>query len=313
MPIPEVIDVHVHLCRSTEELKKVWPRPGFPDEWLWGCPDNVIQFMNREGISHLCTLTFMDTHLMLGTRLSRLPEAEREGSRHALLQDMKDRVCKFNTWGCQLGQRERRIIPFAAIDIGLFFGDENAMMEELEDKLQMGAKGVKVVPTFTGYLPGDRRMFPLYERMQEVGLPVLSDSGTGDGLGLYIDQGYGEPANFADVFRNFPRLKFILAHLPSAYWDQRLDIASQFPQVYFDTSGGFSSQQWQGRDAHRSCAVEDAARLMRSVGIHRVLFGSDGPMADFRLQFEQIMELSLLDEEKRRIFSENARELLELT
>jgi predicted TIM-barrel fold metal-dependent hydrolase len=49
------------------------------------------------------------------------------------------------------------------------------------------------------------------------------------------------------------------------------------------------------------------------VGIHRVLFGSDGPMADFRLQFEQIMELSLLDEEKRRIFSENARELLELT
>jgi predicted TIM-barrel fold metal-dependent hydrolase len=115
------------------------------------------------------------------------------------------------------------------------------------------------------------------------------------------------------VFRNFPRLKFILAHLPSAYWDQRLDIASQFPQVYFDTSGGFSSQQWQGRDAHRSCAVEDAARLMRSVGIHRVLFGSDGPMADFRLQFEQIMELSLLDEEKRRIFSENARELLELT
>ncbi|MEK7848612.1 MAG: amidohydrolase family protein, partial [Chloroflexota bacterium] len=284
----------------------------YPDDWLWANPERVIPFMDREGISHLCTLTFMDTHSMIEQRLSRLPEPQREAARPALQREMVEKTQRFNAWGCELGRKEKRILPFAAIDIGLFFGDEAAMMEELEEKLRLGVRGVKMVPAVTGVLPADRRMFPLYDRLQEAGVPVLADSGTGDGLGVHLDRAYGEPANFVEVFRHFPRLKLILAHLPSAYWDQRLDIAREFPQVYFDTACGFSSPQWPGRDGRRCCALEDAPRLLRGVGIHRVLFGTDCPAMDFRPQLQQIMGLPLTDAEKRRILSENARELLGL-
>jgi predicted TIM-barrel fold metal-dependent hydrolase len=312
MAAPEIVDVHVHLCRDTAQEKLVWPRPGFPDEWRWGSPDKVVPFMDREGISHLCTLTYIDTHSMVEQRLSRLPEAQRAEARPALQQQVVEHNRRFNTWGCELGRKERRIIPFAAIDIGLFFGDETAMMEELEEKIRLGVRGVKMVPAFSGSFPADRRMFPLYDRLQEAGLPVLSDSGTGEGYGSYPGGSYGEPVNFVEVCRSFPSLKLILAHMPSAYWDQRLDIAREFPQVYFDTAGGFSSPQWPGRDGRRCCAIEDAPRLLRNIGTHRVLFGSDGPMVDLRPQLHQIVELPLSDEEKRRILSENARELLGL-
>ncbi len=312
MAAPEVIDVHVHLCRDTAQEKLVWPRPGFPDEWRWASPDKAIPFMDREGISHLCTLTHIDTHSMIEQRLSRLPEAQREEARTALQPEMVERIRKFNAWGCELGRKDKRFIPFASIGIGFFFGDETAMMEELEEKLRMGMRGAKMLPGISGTFPADRRMFPVYDRLQEAGLPVLADSGSGDGWGVHLDQVYGEPVNFVEVFRSFPRLKFILAHLPSAYWDQRVDIAREFPQVYFDTAGGFGSPQWPGRDVRRCCAVEDAPRLLRNVGIHRVLFGSDAPALEVLPQLHQIVELPLSDEEKRRILSENARELLGL-
>lgn len=312
MALHEVIDVHVHLSRNTAQEKLVWPRPGYPDEWYWANPEKVVPFMDREGISHICTLTFMDTHSMIEQRLSRLPESQREAARPALQGEMVEKTRRFNTWGCELGRREKRILPFAAIDIGLFFGDGTAMMEEVEEKLKMGVRGVKMVPAVTGSFPADRRMFPLYARLQEVGVPVLADSGTGDGLGVHLDRAYGEPANFAEVFRHFPRLKLIMAHLPSAYWDQRLEIAREFPQVYFDTACGFNGPHWPGRDGRRCCALEDAPRLLRGVGVHRVLFGSDSPSVDFRPQLQQILGLPLTDEEKRRLLSENARELLGL-
>lgn len=312
MEVAEVVDVHVHLCRDTAQERLVWPHLGFPDEWYWANQEKVIPFMDREGISHMCILTFVDTHSMIEQRLSRLPEAQREAARPTLQPEMVERTRRFNTWGCELGRSEKRIIPFAGIQIGFFFGDETAMMEELEEKIKMGVRGVKMAPGGSGDFPADRRMFPLYDRLQEAGLPVLSDTGAGIGRGPHQDQAYGEPVNFVEVFRNFPRLKFIMAHLGGAYWDQRLDIAREFPQVYFDTACGFSSDRWPGRDGRRSCAIEDTPRLLRNIGTHRVLFGTDSPALDFRFQLQQIVELPLSDEEKRRILSENARELLGL-
>ena len=315
MAAPEIIDVHVHLSRDTAQEKLVWPRPGFPDEWYWANPEKVVPFMDREGISHICTLTFIDTHSMLEQRLARLTPATEKAKRETRRRfedEMIERIKRFNTWGCELGAREKRIIPFSAIEIGLFFGREREMMEDLEEKIKLGARGVKMVPAVMGYFPGDRRMFPLYDRLQEVGLPILADSGTGTDIGIYKGETYGEPVHFAEVFRSFPRLKFIMAHLPSAFWDERIDIAREFPQVYFDTACGFNSEERRGRDGCRACSVDDAARLLRKVGVHRVLFGSDAPSVDFRPQVYQILGLPLSDEEKRRILRENAKEFLGL-
>ena len=56
--------------------------------------------------------------------------------------------------------------------------------------------------------------------------------------------------------------------------------------------------------------VEDSARFLRKIGTHRIVFGSDGPGSEPRQQFQQIMRLSLTDQEKRQVLSENAKQFM---
>jgi hypothetical protein len=120
---------------------------------------------------------------------------------------------------------------------------------------------------------------------------------------------YGEPANFAEVLEAFPRLRLVMAHFPSAYWDERVALAHQFPNLYFDTSGSFYAENIEVRDGYRAAALDDATRLIRSVGADRFMFGSDGPRFLFQPQLEQIIGLDLTDDERQMILAGNARRI----
>ena len=53
--------------------------------------------------------------------------------------------------------------------------------------------------------------------------------------------------------------------------------------------------------------VEDAVRLIRSLGADRFLFGSDGPRFLLQPQLEQILALDLTDDERQMILAGNAK------
>ena len=306
----EIVDVHVHLSDTIAHEKIVFPRPGAPDEWYVGNAENCIPFMDSKGISYTFAINRMATNRMLASRLARLPEDQRKEIEPEMKQDLVKRLKDFNTWVCEYYKEQPRIIPFVNVDIGVFW-DETAMMEELEEKIQMGTRGVKIHPGGGFFFPGDKRMSALYDRCQQAGLVILADSGpiwpTPE-----VPGGHGEPIYFAPVFEEFPRLKFIMAHLCSGYWDERIEIAQRFPQVMFDTSGGFYNNDFKVRDGHRACAVEDAVRVLRKIGVERSMFGTDGGGDDVEIQAGQILGLKLEDSEKRRILSENAKEYLDL-
>lgn len=310
MPAIEIVNVHVHLSDTLEHEKAVFPRPGVPDEWYVGNPENVIPFMDTKGISYTFAINRMATNRMLAGRLARLPEEQRKGAEEELKQDLVGRLKAFNTWVCEYHRQEPRIIPFVNVDIGVFW-DKQVMMDELEEKVQMGARGVKIHPGGGHFFPGDKRMFPLYERCQEAGLVILADSGpiwpTPE-----VPGAHGEPVHFLPVFEQFPSLQFIMAHLCSAYWDERIEIAQRFPQVLFDSSGGFFSRDFYPRDGHRACPLEDAPRLLRKVGVERVMFGTDGAGDDVEAQAAQVLGLKLTDSEKEQILAKNAKALLGL-
>ena len=63
------------------------------------------------------------------------------------------------------------------------------------------------------------------------------------------------------------------------------------------------------RDGPRAAALEDATRLIRSVGADRFMFGSDGPRFLLQPQLEQIIGLDLTDDERQMILAGNARSI----
>ena len=297
--------MHVHLCRTPEQEAIVFPRRGLPLEWRWANGDACGDYMTRNDVEAIVGLNYMVVPEMFEQQRARRPDASDDGIQTMLRQRVRD----FNTWTLERQQADPRIRTFLCCDIGTW-SETDFMMEELERGIALGARGVKMHPGLGRYFPADERMMPLYARMEELGLPILSDTGSlrgGPGADIY-----GMPDHFIPVFERFPRLPFIMAHMPGAYWDQRIEIARRFPQVLFDTAGGFNDGYFPCRDGRRACAIEDAARLIRTLGVERVLFGSDAPGADQQPQILQLLRSGLTDHELDRVLVANARPLLGL-
>ncbi len=299
----ELFDMHRHLSRDTQLEKLIFPKPGFPDDWYWCNLDRVIAFMDAHHISHLAAMNVMSTRQMIDSRVRRAREAGRtdaqiEEARDYFRHEMRDRVREMNDWSLAAQAREPRLRGFVALDPTLW---EDAAVEELDRCIAAGATGIKVHPTSSGHYPDDPRLRPVLERCQETGTAVLACSGfRPDAEG----EPYGAPLGWRPVLRDFPHLRLVLAHFGDAAWDERLEMAREFPNLTFDISGGLvdeaNPETWRA-----SLPVAQAVRVFRKVGVERLMWGSDtayDPMPSVR----QVLALDLTDAEKARILADNA-------
>mgnify|MGYP000604332438 CR=1 FL=1 len=319
----EVIDVHVHLARTVEEESNSWIVPGRRACDRWATPEKVISYMDSKGISKIVFLALIPRQfrgpLIEKAKLMELNEDQHQRRRKEIAEQIASSMREFNEWSCEVGRRFPRISPFICVSNDL--GNAKAMVQEVVLRANQGAKGVKLHPGMFCFFPDDEEFWPMYEKCQQLGLPILADSGpwphshvlTTHPLLFQMPQphiSYGEPRNFARVLEAFPQLTLILAHLGSAWWDERVELAEKYPNVYFDTAQGFSAPDRIPVVPHRSLAEEDAVRVMRKIGIERIMFGTDSPAIAPQPQLEQLLRLPLSKEEKRMILAENAKRIL---
>lgn len=319
----EIIDAHIHMARTPEEERGWWAMPGRRDRDRWGTPEGSIPHMDRNGISKMVVLVIPPSSkrpsLEEKATIAKMPPENRLEAEKRMSDEFAPIISELNEWVCRTSRSFPRLVPFVLMAKEL--GGSEAMVEELLLRVKQGAKGVKLHPGMFCLFPNDRELWPVYAECQRLGLPVLSDSGpwrTPRILAGYpipshqrvID--YGEPENFREVLEEFPGLTLILAHLGSAQWDERVELAQKYPNLCFDISQGFSSPDRIPRHPHRGLAEEDAVRIMRKIGIVRIMFGTDGPSGPFHAQLEQFLRLPLKDEERRMILSENAKRILHI-
>jgi uncharacterized protein len=320
----EIIDSHVHLHRSLAIEKECCPVPGRRDRDRWGNPDSIIHSLDRAGISRvLCVVPLPTASLnkfaafrAQSTNLQKKSGPAKGQAETDILTELK----RDNEWLCQVSQNNPRISVGIGIQ-NLFTPEE--MVEELELRLSQGAKVVKLLPGFYSHFPNDHAFWPMYKRCEELGIPVMSDTGTltaaGPSTASISKVYYGEPIHFAEVLESFPRLTVVMCHLGSAFWDERLEMAQRYSNLCFDISPGFNSPGEIAtaaplipRDGCRTICEEDAPRIMRKVGVERIIFGTDGPRRMAQPAIEQVLRMDLTDNEKHLILAENAKRIYKI-
>jgi uncharacterized protein len=195
------------------------------------------------------------------------------------------------------------LIPFASIDP---HKGRRGVDEARHLIAEHGVRGFKFHPNVQGFFPNDRLVYPLYEVIEEAGLPALfhtGQSGVGSGLpgGGGVRLKFSNPIHVDDVAVDFPDLKIVLAH-PSFPWqDEAISIALHKPQVYIDLSG-WSPKYFPPQLVHH------ANTLLRE----RVLFGTDYPFITPERWLADFDALEIRPEVRPLILKENAARLLGL-
>ncbi|MCP5065579.1 MAG: amidohydrolase [bacterium] len=195
------------------------------------------------------------------------------------------------------------LIPFGSVDPRLGARAVHRAKALVNDH---GARGFKFHPTLQAFEPNDAAYYPLYEAIEELGVPAIFHTGqTGIGAGLPGGRGlklrYSAPMLLDDVAADFPGLTIILAH-PSVPWqDEAISMATHKPNVYIDLSG------WSPK-----YFPPQLVRAANGLLSKKVLFGSDYPVLTPDRWLADFEKLDLKPEVRPRILKENAVEVLGL-
>jgi len=162
---------------------------------------------------------------------------------------------------------------------------------------EMGFRGVKLYPTYQHFYANDNRLYPLYARAQELGIPVMIHTGSSIFRGARLK--YGDPLYMDDVAVDFPELTLLMVHSGRGFWyDRAFFLAKLHANMYMEISG-LPPQKL----LHYFPELERVA--------DKVIFGSDWPgMPHIKRNIELIQGLPLREETKEKILGGNAARIL---
>ncbi len=195
------------------------------------------------------------------------------------------------------------LIPFGSVDPQA--GPEAARRAR-RLVAEHGVRGFKFHPSLQAFSPEDHSYYPLYEVIEEAGLPAVFHTGqTGIGAGLPGGRGIklrlSDPMLLDDVAADFPGMTVILAH-PSVPWqDEAISIATHKANVYIDLSG------WSPK-----YFPPQLVRAASSYLQDKMLFGTDYPLLTPERWLSDFELLDIKPEVRPKILKHSAVRLLGL-
>lgn len=164
------------------------------------------------------------------------------------------------------------------------------VLDDLEKwRSYSGMIGVKLHPHWHDYTTD--LLFPLFERMQQLGLPAL------------IHLGFGKRGDYRAIAEKFPRLKMIAAHAGFPFYQDMWNFARQH-NIYVDLSSPYIDENL-------------ARAAVKVMGAERCLYGTDAPygFADENHSYDYtairgwVERMPVSPAQKEAIFSTNFLEL----
>lgn len=172
--------------------------------------------------------------------------------------------------------------------------------KDFDKYIRMGAKGIKLYPSYSFFYPSDSILYPVYEIAQEYKLPVLVHTGSSIFRGSKIK--YADPIHLDEVATDFPELPILMAHSGRGLWYERAFFLSKLhPNLYLEISG-----------LPPKNLLKYFPELEKN--IDKVVYGSDWPgIQTISQNIEAIQKLPLTQESMEKIFYRNASKILERT
>jgi hypothetical protein len=202
----------------------------------------------------------------------------------------------------ELCRMNERFIGFASVDPHQ--PDAPAKLKRaIED---LGLRGLKLASGIQEFYPNDPALYPLYEKAQELGIPILFHAGMTWEPRAKAE--YGRPIYFEDVAHDFPELKIVLAHLAWPWVLEAVSLALKYPNLYLDTSALY----FDNPKDFISFAMAQQVPLTvweRSLR-HQLVFGSNYPRVEIKNMAAAVRSLGLSQGCLELVFRGNAERLL---
>jgi predicted TIM-barrel fold metal-dependent hydrolase len=161
-------------------------------------------------------------------------------------------------------------------------------------------------PIMGHYRVDDPSHRPLFDRICELGVPIMVDVGT-TGMGAGLPGGMGariehaHPLAVDNLAAQFPRLTIIAAHPGYPWIDEMTAVALHKGNVFWELSG------WAPKYFPPSLRTDVRTRLKE-----KVMFGSDHPSIPFPRLLGEWADLGYSDEVLHNVFHANAERVLGL-
>jgi predicted TIM-barrel fold metal-dependent hydrolase len=278
-----IIDIHCYpntkewiACQQpyVDALAKYWNRP-----WVAKSEEEVVQDFAAAGVEAI--LVALDLETIAGTPPCSNDFVAAMQRRHP----------------------ERIIQSWAAVDP---FKGEKALSEAKRAIRELGMLGFHFHPIMGHYAVNDRRLYPLFELISGLQVPVMIDVGT-TGMGAGMPGGMGarlrhaHPSAIDDLAADFPNLTIIAAHPGWPWVEEMTAVALHKGNVFWELSG------WAPKYFPPQLKVDIRGRLK-----DKILFGSDYPSIPYARLLREWDELGYADDIKEGIFYRNAACVLRL-
>lgn len=216
---------------------------------------------------------------------------DRDGIDHAVIFPLFDRYGDYNPANETV---RRAFMAQPGRFTGLFRVDpylEHQTLDDVENALARdGFRGLKIHPrSDRTYIDDFEKMDPLVEIAQGHDWPILIHTG---------DDPPCRPYMLFDLLKRHPQATFIMGHCGQRAYQEGLWVAGHCPNVYMETSTIAHPQIIQ--------------LIIETVGPERVLFGTDVPFGDPRVELFKYEILELHPRIRDMVMAENAVRLWHL-
>ena len=261
-----LIDMHVHI---------------FPDS---------IAERALTGLAQICKCQYLTDGTVGGTS-DKLREWDVDYCAALNIATKPTQQTAVNNWAASVQNKNIRCF-------GSVHPDAPDVLSELQRIKRLGLCGVKLHPDYQNFFVDETRMFPIYEAISDLGLPVTFHTGR-DPLSPNVV--HASPAAVARVTDLFPHMKIIAAHMGGmAMYDEAEELLAG-KNIFFDTAM-----------SARLCPPKQFERIINKHGSEHILFASDCPWSRSCDEFDYIEKTGLSSFDKENIYWKNAADLLQL-